>query len=279
MVIQKSAYISGSLVKEVIVSGLLVGSLEPCIEDSILFSARGPLSLSNLPFLVWVGAVELVGVGQILLLSRFFKNGNRLRAAIVLWILTAPAIFLFFPLGAFLSSYVRFINIWGPLTVFLVAALVVGMPAYVPKTRIPIAYISLVTGLVVDITLSSTVLRTPVRSSNITFIQILMPSVVVLAVMGIILLLFSYLSDRIYIRAKEEMKKKKIEKYLKFAATLYLFTMAGFLAGYIPSLVPVSTLAASLLIVIAYIRKGLDIHWISYPPSSEILRELASCEV
>lgn len=275
---QKSTHISASLVREVVFSGLLVGSLEPCIEDSILFSAGGSLSLSNLPFLIWIGAVELVGVGQILLLSRFFKNGNRLRAAIVLWVLTAPAIFLFFPLGAFLSPYVRLINIWGPFTVFFVATLVVGMPAYLPKTRIPIAYISLIAGLAVDLTLSSTFLRTSVRPPSMALSQVLMSCVVVLTVMGVILFLFSYLSDRIYVKAKEEMKKK-IEKHLRFAATLYLLTMAGFLTGYIPSLVPISTLAVSLLLVIARVRKDLDIHWISYPPSPEILRELASHNV
>lgn len=264
-----------SLSKEVIFSGLLVGSLEPCIEDAIMFSAIGLVSVSNILFLFWIGAVELVGLGQILLLSRFFKNGKRFKAAIILWLLIIPAVFIFFPLGSFLASHIRFLNIWGPITLIFITGLIVGLPFYFPRTKIPLAYISLIVGLVIDIVVSSLM---PTRSNVAPLMllpDVLLCSAIIVAAMGATLILFSYISDRVFVVVNGKTKKK-----LKGLALAYLFATTGFLAGFLPSIAPIITLGAGLivLVLIPVTWKELKIIWLGHSMISRILKKSSTFE-
>lgn len=264
-----------SLVKDVILSGLFIGSIEPCIEDAVIFSAKGLVSISNLPILAWIGCIELVGLGQILLLSRCFKNGKRLKAAIVLWILITPLIFVSFTLGSFLSTHLQLVNIWGPVTIVFVAALVVGVPAYLPNTSIPIAYISLFIGVVADSILSLITLEQPFVLPVMTFpllSEIFLSCLFISLVMGITLILFSYLSDCAYIKVTNHMKKK-LERDLKTVASAYLIVTGGFLMGSIPAFVPLLTLMGGFLVVTLIEWKGLEIEW-KWVSIRTILKEL-----
>jgi hypothetical protein len=262
--VESAKCLSKSLTKEIIVSGLFVGTLEPCIEDAILFSGKGLVSLSSLPFLFWIGAVELVGLGQILLLFRFFKNGDRLKAGLILWLLTIPAILSFFAIGAFLASHIRLLNIWGPITLSLVAALVAGVPAYFPHTKIPLAYFSLAVGLIVDLTLSLNISGHSFTTLTVRSSEVLLASALIVIIMGIALILVSYISDCIYITTRTNQGKKRLERKLKCVALLYLLTMAGFMTGFIPAYSPVLILAIGLLFVIFSLKKTSQIEWRTY---------------
>lgn len=264
----------GCITKRVILSGLLIGSLEPCIEDAMIFSANG-LSASNYLLMLWIGSIELVGVGQILLLSRFFKNGDRLKAAIVLWVLTIPAVFLFFTLGTLLSSYIRFVRLWSPITILLVATLVAEVPVHVPRTKIPIAYVALILGITIDLTLS--------LSTGLSSIVLVLPSshflscVVICGAMGAVLLSFSYLSDHVCIN-RTERAKREIERKLKIVAVSYFLGTAGFLTGYVPSFIPILILGVGFPAVLLTSRKEARIGWFSPSNSLKNLQDMENYE-
>jgi len=229
-----------SLVKKVLLSGLFVGSLEPCIESSIIFSAAGFLHASNVLFFLWIGAIELWGVGQFLLLLTNFEKGERLRSGILLWFMLSPAVFVFFVVGSLLAPYIRLLNMWGPLTVCLVAALVAGIPARIPRTRIPLAYVSLLAGVFSDIIIS---LSSPRSSPLISFqSDVILSTFYIDAFLGITVLATSFLADRIKLRRNGVANNR-----LRAATFFYLVATAGFLAGIFPPFVPVLVLALSFL--------------------------------
>ncbi len=268
-----------SLIKKVIFSGLFVGSLEPCIEDAIIFSAKELVWTYSLPILLWIGSIELVGLGQILLLSRHFKNGKRIKAAAILWVLITPFVFVFFTLGTFLSSYIQLVNIWGPITMAFVGLLVLGVPAYFPRTKIPFAYISLFIGVISDLALSlATMGHFPIWPA-IPWLQVFVCCLFMSFIMGTTLILFSYFSDCIFIHTSEQTKKK-LDRNLKFVAGGYLLAAAGFLYGFLPAFAPALTLAGCSLVVVSIEWKELTFEWNSerHPlkgqPVTKIIKEL-----
>ena len=226
------------VIKKLYREGILINSIEPLIEDAIIYGSLNLLNLKNFWLIFLIGSIELVGIGQALLILQKFSGKDRFFACLLLPFLMLPFIFLLLPLGEFLSEKIDLISIYGSFTILSIIFIINNLGGFIKfgKFLIPLPYIIFSIGFLCDIFIDfSSPLRISLFNINFdnyifNFINMIFFNTLVFLVMLSACITIALIGNRI--------NRILNENDLKRISTPYMLTIIFVILNIVPSYIP-----------------------------------------